>query len=87
MARLPDGIVGKFTIGDKKTNIEIETKELILCKHCKYYLIDNVWCDVDGKQIIAANKVSVCKRFGKELYMTDPEGYCYLAEKDDSYGR
>lgn len=80
-----DGIISKFDIIDKKTEIGIEVKqsELILCKHCKHYVVDRVLCDIEGMPVMVADSVSACKRWGNRFYMTDPDGYCYLAEKGE----
>ena len=83
MARLPDGIIGKFKVSEKGTAIDIETKELILCKHCKYYFTDDVWCDDDnGRQKLVAKNISFCK-VNKNASTTNPDGYCHLAKKDE----
>lgn len=83
MARLPDGIIGKFKVSKKGTVIDIETKELILCKHCKYHFTDDVLCDDDnGRQKLVAKNISFCK-VNKNASITNPDGYCHLAKKDE----
>lgn len=82
MAKLPDGIVGIFTIGNKGASVNVETKELIKCKNCKHYIVEDVWTEVDGIPILAANQVATCKRWARGC-MTEPEGYCFMGERKD----
>ena len=82
MAKLQDGIISLFHCKSRCETVEIESKELILCKHCKYYVVEDVWTEVDGIPIIAANQIPCCKRWGRGC-MTEPEGYCYMAEKGE----
>lgn len=79
MAKLPDGMVALFHLNNKDITIDIESKELIKCKHCKYYIVEDVWSEIDGIPILAANQVPTCKRWARGC-MTEPEGWCFMAE-------
>ena len=70
MARMPDGWV-VFVEADKLEVRIKESRELVLCKHCKHgYYADNR---------IPAEQHWACERLGRD---TDPDGWCYLAEKE-----
>ena len=60
MAKLPDGHVFIYRL--MKTKIEIEERELVMCKHCKHhrecdYWIENgnEWFCADGEREDAEN--------------------------------
>ena len=76
-----DGFVGRIVSENKGMTLRLEMHDLLLCKHCKYYAIDDVWSEVDGVQTVVAEQVSICKRYHDKYYMTNPDGYCYVAEK------
>ena len=73
--KLPDGWV--FTLKAKDAAIDIEGKDLILCKNCKYFEYDTV-AKVDDIPLIVGHEM--CKRWGDGC-KTSENGYCFLAEK------
>ena len=62
MAKLPDGMLCKYIA--KGINIDIFAEELIMCKHCDYFLPE----------------CNICTAWGSG---TEPEGWCYKAEKKE----
>ena len=36
MAQLPDGMIFEFAVDRKGLNIDVEKRDLVYCKHCKY---------------------------------------------------
>lgn len=56
-----------------------EVGELIRCKNCEFYEDDH-WEKIDKFPVIVANHV--CMKWGKGC-QTDPDGYCFLAERKD----
>lgn len=87
MARFPDGTILLYKPDYKSVSVDVTTKELIKCKNCKHYTVEDVWSDIDGVPILAANQVPTCKRWANGC-MTESEGYCFMAErKDDDDGR
>ena len=57
----------------------LETLDLIRCKHCKYYVEDVVNEVIPGVPIIMEH--TMCTKWGNGC-KTDPDGYCFLAEKE-----
>lgn len=53
------------------------TPSIIPCSECDYYRED-AWKEVDGVPVIVAH--NVCIRWGDGC-VTDPGGFCHLAEK------
>ena len=76
--KFPSGWLFIPKIINKGTAIEVEQKELILCKDCKYFEYDTV-AKVDGISLIVGHEM--CKRWGDGC-KTSENGYCFLAEKD-----
>lgn len=76
--KFPSGWLFIPKIINKGTAIEVEQKELILCKDCKYFEYDTV-AKVDGIPLIVGHEM--CKRWGDGC-KTSENGYCFLAEKD-----
>lgn len=74
---LPDGIIFRYI--PERASITIEPTELIKCKHCKYYVEDVVNEVIPGVPIITGH--TMCTKWGNGC-KTDPEGYCFLAEKE-----
>lgn len=75
--KIPDGIIFEYI--PKRASIEIKPTELIKCKHCKYYVEDVIDEVVPGVPIITGH--TMCKKWGNGC-MTDPNGYCFMAEKE-----
>ena len=63
MAELPDGMLYKY-ITNKEMDIDIIPEELIMCKHCDYFLPE----------------CNICTAWGSG---TEPEGWCFNAEKKE----
>lgn len=75
--RIPDGIISEYI--PERASITIESTELIKCKHCKYYVEDVVNEVIPGVPIIMGH--NMCTKWGNGC-KTDPEGYCFMAEKE-----
>jgi hypothetical protein len=75
--RIPDGIISEYI--PERASISIESTELIKCKHCKYYVEDVVNEVIPGVPIIMGH--NMCTKWGNGC-KTDPEGYCFMAEKE-----
>lgn len=75
---IPDGVIIEYT--PNRASITMDTKHLIKCKHCKYYVEDVIDEVVPGVPIITGH--TMCKKWGNGC-MTDPNGYCFMAEKED----
>lgn len=74
---IPDGLIIEYT--PIRASITMDTKHLIKCKHCKYYVEDVVNEVIPGVPIITGH--TMCTKWGNGC-KTDPEGYCFLAEKE-----
>ena len=89
MARAIDGTIFFLEPNIITRSIDIVgTKELITCKHCKFSVVEDVYCDDEhGVSRIVAKDMTLCK-FGSKYQTTTPDGYCHLAKrKDDIDGR
>jgi hypothetical protein len=75
--RIPDGIISEYI--PERASITIESTELIKCKHCKYYVEDVVNEVIPGVPIIMGH--NMCTKWGNGC-KTDPDGYCFMAEKE-----
>lgn len=75
--RIPDGIISEYI--PERASITIESTELIKCKHCKYYVEDVVNEVIPGVPIIMGH--NMCTKWGNGC-KTDPEGYCFMADKE-----
>lgn len=75
--KIPDGIIFRYI--PERASITIESTELIKCKHCKYYVEDVVTEVIPGVPIIMGH--NMCTKWGNGC-KTDPEGYCFMAEKE-----
>lgn len=75
--KIPDGIIFRYI--PERASITIESTELIKCKHCKYYVEDVVNEVIPGVPIIMGH--NMCTKWGNGC-KTDPEGYCFMAEKE-----
>lgn len=82
--KLPSGWVCLPHVDRKGLKIEVDLKELILCKDCKYFEYDSV-AKVDGVPLIVAHEI--CSRWGKGC-KTKEDGWCFMAEpyKEESEG-
>lgn len=82
--KLPDGWVC-ITNKNKKprAKVMLETRELILCKNCKYFEYDSVE-KINGVPLIVAHEI--CRRWGRGCKASE-NGWCYLAEKREDNGR
>ena len=76
---LPSGWIARPKVDHKGINVTLEMSELILCKDCKHYETDSM-AMIDGIPIIVAH--SICNKWGGGC-KTEPNGYCYLAEKTE----
>lgn len=79
--KIPDGWI--FEVKPKLASVDLEGKELIKCKHCKYYVDDviNFGNDYQGRPIIVER--STCKKWGNGCE-TIPDGYCFMAEEEET---
>lgn len=70
--KLPSGIITFFRRNPESNEVELEIKELILCKDCKFHyyhkLLKQDYCDIPANI-----------QFGE----VDPDGWCYLAERKE----
>lgn len=55
--------------------------ELVRCKDCKYYSVEDHYGNFHGYEILAASDVPTCHRWGNDAVMVKPYGYCFLGEK------
>lgn len=55
------------------------TPDITHCSECYFYRED-AWKEVDGVPVIVAH--NVCVRWGDGC-VTDPDGYCHMARKQD----
>lgn len=76
---IPDGFI--FEVKAKLASVEVVEKELIRCKHCKYYVEDVINEVIPGVPIITGH--TMCTKWGNGC-KTDPEGYCFMAEKEET---
>ena len=76
MKKLPSGWVCLTHVDRKGLKIEIESKEIILCKDCKYFEYDS-FSEVAKVPIIVGHEI--CKKWGNGC-KTNEDGWCYLAE-------
>ena len=87
MARMPDGWV--VTVESDSMGLEVRLKgsrELVLCKNCKYYEVKDYWGNFGGVPILGASNMPTCHKWGNGDCMTDPNGYCFLGERRDEDG-
>lgn len=65
-----------------KATLELlkEQEPVVRCKDCKYYAVEN-YGSFCGYQVLAASDVSTCHRWGDDVCMVTPDGYCFLAER------
>lgn len=63
-----------------------ETKYIrpIRCKDCKYYEVKDYWADFNGIPVLGASDKPTCMRWGDGDCLTDPDGYCFLAERKEA---
>ena len=85
MAKLPDGLIFLFEADRKSVSIEMKSKELIKCRHCKFYVVKEHWWESDGVPILCADCCPTCTKWGDGC-MTNPDGYCFLAERREDDG-
>ena len=78
MAKLPTGWLFIPTVVNKGTTIEVQKRELILCRDCIHFHED-VFSKIDGIPIIVAHLI--CDKWGDGC-VTVPDGYCFMAEKE-----
>ena len=63
-----------------------ETKyiRLIRCEDCKYYEVKDYWADFNGMPVLVASNQPTCMKWGGGDCATNPDGYCYLAERKEA---
>ena len=56
-------------------------KEVVLCKDCKHFQYKDYWADIGhGAKVLASDHCPTCNKWGNGC-KTEPEGYCFLAER------
>ena len=78
--KMPSGYI---TIIHDLTSLELEQKELITCKECKYFETDHLE-NVNGIPLIVAHEI--CMRWGDGC-KTSQDGYCFMAERKEECSR
>ena len=72
------GKISKFIIYDEKGPV-------IRCKDCRYFEQKNCYVDIGrGVQFLAGGDVPACTKWGDGDCFTNPDGYCYLAERREN---
>ena len=80
MAKLPDGYVIIINEDFRKNSIDFTTKELITCKNCRFCVIEDIFCDIDGVKTCVSKNTPICK-FASICHSTSLDGYCDMARK------
>ena len=58
--------------------------QIVRCKDCKHFEYKEWWADIGhGAKILATDHCPTCNKWGRGC-KTEPEGYCFLAERKDS---
>lgn len=55
--------------------------EIVRCKDCKHYAVEDHYGNFHGYEILAASDVPTCHRWGNDTVMVKPDGYCFLGEE------
>ena len=55
--------------------------EIVRCKDCKHYAVEDHCGNFHGYKILAASDVPTCHRWGNDTVMVKPDGYCFLGER------
>ena len=86
MARMPDGWVITTESNKKGTEMRLKSsRELVMCKNCKYYEVKDLWGNFGGVSVLAASDVPTCHKWSDGC-MTEPDGYCFMGERRDDDG-
>lgn len=80
--KLPDGWVAIVHADAKATKIDMETRELVMCRNCKYFTVKDWWAKFGKVPVLGACDVPTCEKWGGGCY-TKPDGYCHLGERRD----
>ena len=72
MARMPDGFVAITNVDRKGIKVDIETKELVMCKNCKHRDPEDRKCDCGGMP------------FDTQIFPVPDDWYCPLGERCDN---
>lgn len=60
--------------------------DIIHCRDCKYFVIKEHWAEITGGiKILCADNCPTCTKWANGC-MTKPDGYCFLAEKEEEDG-
>jgi len=58
---------------------------VVRCKDCKHFSFKEYWADIGhGAKILATDHCPTCDKWADGGCKTDPEGYCFLAERKDT---
>lgn len=67
-----------------KFTVNIKGVKIIRCRNCKYYTVKDYWYDKSPIPILATSDCPTCTKWGSGSgCMTNPDGYCFLAERKD----
>ena len=71
-----------LTVGTGKRILELldEQPQIVQCKDCKYFEVKDWWGNFDGFPVLATSDCPTCNKWADGC-MTNPEGYCFLAEQ------
>ena len=60
--------------------------KLVRCKDCQHFAIEEHWADIGhGAKVLCADKCPTCHKWGGHGgCKTDPEGFCFLAERKET---
>ena len=62
-----------------------EQEEVVRCKDCKHFSFKEYWVDIGhGAKILATDHCPTCNKWANGGCKTDPDGYCFLAERNNA---
>lgn len=58
--------------------------QIVRCKDCKHFEIKDHFADWNGIPILATSDCPTCNKWADGGCKTDPEGFCFLAERKET---
>ncbi len=70
---------------DEDISPTIDAVPVVRCKDCKHFSFKEHWADIGhGAKILCADHCPTCDKWADGGCKTDPEGFCFLAERVDT---
>lgn len=60
--------------------------DIIRCRDCRYYAVKDVGINVGGVPILGTSDAPTCTRWADVESLTDPNGFCFIAQPKDDDG-